>query len=138
MRHGRRNIDIYAIVFIYLFKYVFIYSFILPYCTYMHSRHKVLIGNFKSSSVTDYLIFSYIKVAIIFACTKVLQDVAYAYLPLFLIYSVDFGKVSVHNYVNVFFFRPRRPSLFCGPVSFYAISMDIIHVMLTILKCYTF
>ena len=88
MKPGRRNIDIYAILFIYLFIYLF-YPIV-------HSRHKALIGNFKSSSVTDYFIFSYIKVAIIFACTKVLQDVAYAYLPLFLIYRVDFGKVSVH------------------------------------------
>ena len=32
--------------------------------------------------------------AIIFACTKVLQDVSYAYLPLFLIYRVHFEKVS--------------------------------------------
>ena len=77
------NIDMYYL-FIYLFYPI------------VHSRHKALIGNFKSSSVTDYFIFSYIKVAIIFASTKVLQDVAYAYLPLFLIYRVDFGKVSVH------------------------------------------
>ena len=88
MKPGRRNIDIYAIVFIYLFIHLF-YPIV-------HSWHKALIGNLKSSSVTDYFIFSYIKVAIIYACTKVLQDVAYAYLPLFLIYRVDFGKVSVH------------------------------------------
>ena len=135
MRPGRRNIDIYAIVFIYLFKYVFIYSFILRYCTYMHSRHKALIGNFKSSSVTDYLIFSYIKVAIIFACTKVLQDVAYAYLPLFLIYSVDFGKVSVHMLMCF-------SSGLTGHHYFVALCLSMqslyLHVMLTILKCYTF
>lgn len=84
MKPGIPNIDIYAISFIYLFYPI------------VHLRHKALIGNFKSSSITDYFIFSYIKVAIIFTCTKVLQDVAYAYLPLFLIYRVDFGKVSVH------------------------------------------
>ena len=72
------------------------YLFIYLFYPIVHSRHKALFGNFKSSSVTDYFIFSYIKVAIIFTCTKVLQDVAYAYLPLFLIYRVDFGKVSVH------------------------------------------
>ena len=88
MKPGMRKVDIYAILFIYLF--------ICLFYPIVYSRHKALFGNLKSSSVTGYFIFSYIKVAIIFTCTKVLQDVAYAYLPLFLIYRVDFGKVSVH------------------------------------------
>ena len=53
MKPGIRNKDIYEISFIYLFIHLFIYLFY----PIVHSRHKALIGNFKSSSVTGYLFF---------------------------------------------------------------------------------
>ena len=38
----------------------------------------------------------FIQVAIIFACTRAVQDISYSYLPLFLTDSLDFQKVCVN------------------------------------------
>jgi len=40
-------------------------------------------------------ILFFTQVAIIFACTRAVQDISYSYLPLFLTDSLDFQKVSV-------------------------------------------
>ena len=45
-------------------------------------------------NVNEPVLF-FTQVAIIFACTRAVQDISYSYLPLFLTESLDFRKVCV-------------------------------------------
>ena len=66
-------------------------------------------------------LFPSVKVAIVMTCTRILHNHSYAYLPLFLIYRLQFGKVRIYfkqfceyatiSPISMFICPPVHPSI---------------------------